>query len=83
MEALEPVSPPAAAAVAAPGNPLLSLLAALVRAAIYVLNLCRQLVAFCTLTLPLVFVNVLSWSWTFQVRAACSLALSTCGSAAC
>jgi hypothetical protein len=69
MDVVEPVPQTAVAAAASQSNPLLSLLAAIVRAAFYLLNKCRQLVAFCTLTLPLIFVNVLSWSWTFQVRA--------------
>lgn len=78
MDFVESVAPQKAAVTIAgsQSNPLLSLLAAIVRAAFYLLNKCRQLVAFCTLTIPLVFVNVLSWSWTFQVRSSPTLQAS-------
>lgn len=68
LETVVPVAHPAAGPTT---NPLLSLLAALARATLYLLSVFRQLVGFCTITLPLVVVNVLSWSWTFQVRLSC------------
>jgi hypothetical protein len=50
------------------GNPLLSLVAAVLRAALYVLNLTRKLITFATLTVPRLVVTVLHFSWTLQVR---------------
>lgn len=50
------------------GNPLLSLVAAVLRAALYVLNLTRKLITFATLTIPRLVVTILQFSWTLQVR---------------
>ncbi|CED84317.1 patatin-domain-containing protein [Phaffia rhodozyma] len=50
------------------GNPLVSLLMAIVRAAIYCLQLTRQLITFLTLTLPRIMIIVVNWSWTFQLN---------------
>lgn len=49
------------------GNPILNLVAALLRASIYVLQILRQFVAFVTLTIPSLMVRILGWSWTLQV----------------
>lgn len=57
------------------GNPLVSLLMAIIRAAIYCLQLTRQLVTFLTLTLPRIMIMLVNWSWTVQV----SLFLSRAG----
>ena len=58
---------PIPAVTSAPLNPLISLVAAVLRACIYLLQVLRRVVAFVTLTIPSLMVRILGWSWTLQV----------------